>query len=275
MNLFKQYRQSFVIYLTSRQSHAGSITILCKSFYVFLLIKMLYLWPVIAQINDQSKFGVTPSYLNTFLVTGIIFLLAGLILQINYIIGACIFLFSFAFSRVLYPVTNGSDLVLNLYLFLAIFLSIKPTIKNSEFQTFQGIIQNFTFLFCKIQLALIYLLSGSDKLMSVAWRSGDAIFSILNLNYYLNPIITMSISETACFLIAWVVILFEISFAFLIWIKKIRPVLITLGVLFHLAIAVLLSLPDFGIVMILLYSLFIQYPKKIFGKSRPAVAYDN
>jgi hypothetical protein len=139
----------------------------------------------------------------------------------------------------------------------------------------QLIIQNFAFLICRVQLVFIYFLSGYNKLSSHAWRSGDAVFSIINLEYFFNPMISVSLSKTEYLLIAWIIILFELSFAFLIWFKKLRPFLLIAGVLFHLGIVFFLSLPDFGIVMILLYSLLIDYPKRLLGKPTTVVYDDN
>ncbi|HEU5289929.1 MAG TPA: HTTM domain-containing protein [Cyclobacteriaceae bacterium] len=208
----------------------------------------------------QNLFGLTPLMSYVFIGLIAFIILTGVFLKVNYFTAFLIFASSFVVSKATNVIANGSDLVLNLFLFLSFFLTARPGIKR--FQQEQLVIQNFAFLVCVIQVVVIYLISGLDKLTSQAWRSGDAIFSIVNLEFFFNPLISVSLSETTCLLIAWIVILFELSFAILIWFKKTQDFLLAFGVLFHIGIAILLSLPDFGILMILLYSLFIQYPKK-------------
>jgi hypothetical protein len=112
----------------------------------------------------------------------------------------------------------------------------------------------------KIQVAIIYLLSGVDKLYSDAWRSGTAIEYMVSLDYLFNPRLEGIFPSIPWlnFLIAWMVILFEVGFAVLIWTKKFRLGLLTAGVLFHLAIIIVLSLVDFGLIMIISYLIFIS-----------------
>jgi hypothetical protein len=65
------------------------------------------------------------------------------------------------------------------------------------------------------------------------------------------------------FVIAWFTILFELNFAILIWIKEFRGFVLLIGVVFHLAIAIFLSLPDFGLIMLIAYLPFLT--TKIMG----------
>ncbi|MBK7652754.1 MAG: HTTM domain-containing protein [Flammeovirgaceae bacterium] len=121
----------------------------------------------------------------------------------------------------------------------------------------QEIISSVALLFARISLCLIYFLSGYDKLMSSAWRSGTAIHSIINLDYFYNPTFIFSASNTLFMLMGWSVIIFEISFSLLIWFKKLRVLFLLTGILFHLGIIVLLGFPDFGLVMIICYAVFL------------------
>lgn len=235
------------------------INIFCKSLYVFLLFKIFFIKSIL--IAELQTLFLNDIGAYAFVGTVVSVLLVSLFFRINYISSILIFASSFSISRSLYIFINGSDLVLNLFLFLSIFLSVAPRFKKPLLTESQLEIKNFFFLFCRIQLALIYLLSGFDKVTSNAWRSGDAIFSIINLDFFFNPFISIFLTKAGCLVIAWSTILFELSFAFLIWIKKFRPALLSLGAIFHVGIAFFLSLPDFGIVMILLYSLFIPYEK--------------
>jgi hypothetical protein len=257
------YRNQFHDYLTTDHGNRLVISIFSKSLYVFLLLKVFLFWGTLHKIEshwDSFLFG--HQALDIFLTVMSVALLSGLILPINYISSILIFLFSFLLSRSAFPVINGSDLVLNLFLFLSIFLCVRPAPPQ-----FQLVISNAAFLLCRMQLGLIYFLSGFDKLMSDAWRSGGAVFSISNLEFFLNPNLHASPGRVLCFLIAWLIILFELSFGLLIWLKKFRWVMLGIGIFFHLIIIFVLSLPDFGVVMLLTYILFIPFS----GKKEPTI----
>lgn len=197
--------------------------------------------------------------LTMFLIVFLIMLVLALMLKVNYFIAALIFWLSLNLSRLAYPFVNGSDYVLNLFLFLSVFLSVTPVFKSEVLRKNQIVIANFALLICRIQLCLIYLLSGFDKVTSSAWRSGDAIHSIVNLEFFMNPHITIPASKSFYLMIAWVVILFELAFPVLIWFKRLRIYVLSAGILFHLIIIFVLSLPDFGLIMLLLYTLFIPW----------------
>jgi uncharacterized membrane protein YphA (DoxX/SURF4 family) len=273
VTVFARYRLLFTNFLHERNREQLAITIFCKSLYAFLVLKIFFLWPVLPDSQRYLPYEfrsflhhiiyapikLAQYDLNIFLISIIGLLLLSLVLKVNYITAALIFWLSLNLSRLAYPFVNGSDYVLNLFLFFSIFLSVTPTFKSETLRTAQYGISNFAFLFCKIQLALIYILSGFDKLTSPAWRSGDAIYSILHLEFFMNPHLTIPESKTLYVVIAWIVILFELSFPVLIWFERLRIYALVAGIIFHIAIIFILSLPDFGLVMILLYSLFIPF----------------
>jgi len=248
-----------------------TVALFCKSLYVFLIIKIVFLWPVVHDVVAYSPFEFTAGWryvlyvpvklaqwnLNLFLFILLVLLLIALV-RTNYFTSALIYWFSFSLSRLIGPVANGSDYVLNLFLMLSIGLPVWPAFKSPSLRSFQIMLSNFVFLFCRIQLALIYLLSGFNKITSEAWRSGDAIYSIMNLEYFINPALPFHFSEWGCLIVAWGVILFELGFPFLIWFRRFRIPILVMGVCFHIGIVFFLSLPDFGVIMILTYGLFLK-----------------
>lgn len=273
MTLISRYRTRLISFLQEENQFRFSITIFCKSLYAFLFLKILFLWPILPGVLKHLPYEfASPLHyfiyapiklaqfnLNVFLVSMLLLLLLALLVSVNYFTSALIFWLSFSLSRIAFPVANGSDYVLNLFLFFSIFLSVVPACKSVFLRNAQHIISNFAFLFCRVQLSLIYVLSGFDKLTSNAWRTGDAVFSIVNLEYFINPHLHGAFNESLYGVLAWTVILFELGFPFLIWFKQFRVYALVVGVIFHLGIIFILSLPDFGIVMILTYSLFIPY----------------
>ncbi|MEQ9413003.1 MAG: hypothetical protein RIF39_04200 [Cyclobacteriaceae bacterium] len=245
--------------------------ILSKSFYLFLILKIAFLWPVINNIiaNNSLQLGPGIRYvifaplalvkinLLLFIIPFIGILILGITIKPNYFFAVAIFWFSISLSKLITEIANGSDLILNIFLFISIFLSITPKITLRNGSQLQQLIFNSALLLGQVQMALIYLLSGYDKLLSAAWRNGEAMHSIFNLTFFQNPFIKLNFSETECVILCWMVIIFEISFAVLIWIKKFRITLLVMGVFFHLGIIVFLGLADFGMVMIICYTVFL------------------
>lgn len=56
----------------------------------------------------------------------------------------------------------------------------------------------------------------------------------------------------------WLTIGFELGFVVLVWFKRTRILVLCIGVIFHLVIIVMLTLPDFGVIMILSYLVFMK-----------------
>jgi hypothetical protein len=157
------------------------------------------------------------------------------------------------FFRLELRISTGADLVLNLFLFLSIFLPVYPLVKSVVWREYQLIISNTAFLMIKIQLVMIYLLSGVDKLFSSSWRDGSAMYSILNLEFYTRYFLMGNLNEVLSLILAWLTILFELSFPVFIWFEKFRKTFLIFGLLFHAVIIFLLTIPDFGIVMLIGY----------------------
>jgi len=244
------------------------ILVFRKCLYGFLLLKIIFSASVVIEIEQYQPLllaskiawmGYAPLLLSKinvsfFLVLFILLVMIGLFFKSNYITAFFIFWFSVSLSKLMFPIINGSDLVLNLFLLIGIFMSHHRFLVGSEII---GALSIFSVLIAQIQLSLIYFLSGYDKLHSEVWRSGAAVFSILNLDFFQNPSFTVNLSSTACWLVGWIVILFELGFAVLIWIKSYRLPILIAGALFHICIIYFLGLLDFGILMILCYAVFL------------------
>jgi uncharacterized membrane protein YphA (DoxX/SURF4 family) len=239
-----------------------------RTLFGFLILKLLLIWSTLDDLITYIPFNFNsilrkvtyaPILLanfnsTAFLISFIALLLAGIFLSHRNTISCLIFWFSVSLSKLAFPISNGSDTVLNLFLFLSIFIELPQA---SNFSNLNKLISKSTLIVARIHLALIYFLSGYDKLLSEAWRSGAAFFSITHLTYFQNPNFILELSKLQCLLLAWVVIFFEIGFSILIWFRKLRPTLLILGCIFHASIIIFLGLLDFGLIMIICYCLFL------------------
>lgn len=262
-SLANEYSASF------KNEHAHLIFI--RGLYLYFIIKILLSWDT-SRLLEQiihlpslespllqliflpgTLFNYSPFF---FLAMGIL-LAASNFWRPNYILSILIFWYSLNYYRLHYALANGSDVVMVTLLFLSIGLSIYPI--WNRWTGMQMLVSNGAGFIIKIQIALIYLLSGVDKLYSPAWRSGEAIHYMLSLDYMVNPHLTDIIPDAAAlnFFIAWAVILFELCFPILIWKSNYRNWLLVIGALFHLAIIIVLSLIDFGLIMIISYLIFL------------------
>jgi hypothetical protein len=241
-----------------------------KGLYVFLILKILLLSGVFQDAIQYTPFHLTrfsrvayaPVLLaqyNVYLfrVPFLLLLVAGIIFRHSYYTSFLILWFSVCLSKLTLQITNGSDLVLNLFLMLVIFMEIPKNYNASENISRLGTIAGAARLVAQIQLALIYFYSGYNKLLSEAWRSGAAIYSITKLTFFQNPYWAIELKQTSCMVLGWSIIIFEIAFALLIWFKGFRLPLLVAGCLFHLSIIAFIGIPDFGIIMILTYCVFL------------------
>ena len=257
------------------QNNEWHLALFHKSLYVFLLLKAFYLWPLFGDLLAYKPFAyhswasyvlfaplvLTKVHVSLFLALFVVLLATGMALRPNYVTAFLICWFSISLSRLSLPVINGSDLVLNLLLIIAMALPARPRFPSPVGGPIQTAISNMALLFGQVQLTLIYLLSGYDKLMAASWRSGAAIDSINHLVFFHNPLVTVSLNGTACFLLGWSVILFELAFPFLVWFQRFRRKLLVVGLAFHAVIAVVLGLADFALVMVIGYGLYLPFKK--------------
>ena len=87
------------------------------------------------------------------------------------------------------------------------------------------------------------------------------MFQIINLEYFILPGLRELLFQAPNFIflvLAWSAILTEILFPFLVWSAKTKKWILLAGICMHAFIAIGMSLPDFGLVMLIPYLLFIS-----------------
>lgn len=265
-----------IAYLSQPHDNGRYISFFCKGFYTFLLLKIFFLWPLTKEVLSYKEFTFNSFFsyflfsplvltwfnINLFYLIFVVLLCWGLVTKVNFWTSSAICWFSISLSRLFLQIINGSDLVLNLFLLIAIFFTNNPVLRKESRRQIQTLVSNLSLIVAQIQIALIYLLSGYDKITSSSWRSGGAMDSINHLKFYHNPFISLELSETLSLLLSWSVILFELTFPILVWLKKFRTLVLAIGVLFHFGIAAFLGLVDFGLTMIICYAIFLPFKKQ-------------
>jgi len=264
----------FEDYFLSGFRNQKAVGVFCKSVVVYVTVKMVLLWSLsstMAEIqNIPAPINLAPRLLLSPAVWGmahhtlfysicLVVLLVTLILPWNYLSSGLFFWICLNLTRVNTAVTNGSDLVAIMFAFWCIGMSVYPTLRNVRLQLIQCALFNVSVLFCQVQVVAVYLDSGWDKLLSETWRTGDAFAYIAHFDSLFNPLFTSLVEgKVMQWTLSWMTIVFELSFVVLVWLPKTRIPMLILGVLFHLAITIMLTLPDFGIIMILSYLIFLK-----------------
>lgn len=247
----------------------------CRGLYLFLFLKILASWPLISTVLSYASVNVSGwgnllfAPLHVLKLSAPIFMIASLLItgmavfmRLNYILASIIFWISISLSKLLIPVLNGSDLVLNLFLLMAILIPAFPKLNGRQAPDYQKFISAFCVLLVKLEIALIYFLSGYDKLITPSWRTGASVFSVSNLDFFSNPVFSVTLSNGSAVFIAWLIIVFELAFPVLVWLPTLRKKILLIGILFHLVIIVFLGLLDFGLLMIISYAIFMPVGEK-------------
>jgi hypothetical protein len=161
--------------------------------------------------------------------------------------------------KIAIPIDNGSDLlVLMLSLGLTLVAFFRP--KQASASASYSILASLAVRLCQLHIVFLYFVSGWDKLMSNMWRSGDAVVAISRLDTVIHPSLYEILDYGPAWiltLVAWMGILFELVFGILVWKRATRPWILAAGVVFHLTIAWVLSLPDLSLLLVLSYTIFL------------------
>lgn len=241
--------------------------------YLLLLLKLLLVWPELSTFYNFVLSYNADSYLPYRLMFLPVFhevyhyywLVAcatvafAIFYKANRWLAALVFIIGLNFIILTTKCNNSGDRLLTVFIFSIIFLK-EGRARNSIAQ----FINSSTLLILQFHFCLLYLVNAFGKMIRPFWRDGSCFENIWNMPYYANVSLIPEwfYNPQLYFLTAWGTMLFEIIFPLLIWFKPFKKPLIIMGLLFHVGIAVLLSLPDFGLTMMIGYLLFYDFSIK-------------
>jgi hypothetical protein len=157
------------------------------------------------------------------------------------------------------PLQNGGFSLLTMVLFMLLFIDeeAKKT-TNAYWNAIKITIANLTFLAIKLQVVFLYLVASYYKMQGQTWIDGTAFYYVLYNDMYTHHFFTEHFIDNTLVInaVSWFTLLFQLFFPILVWIKKIKNVMLMAGVFLHLMIAWVMGIVDFGIIMILMYTLF-------------------
>ena len=111
----------------------------------------------------------------------------------------------------------------------------------------------------QFELALMYFATFCVKLKGAPWLQGTAMYYILHLDEFKRfPIPAWFLHPLMLKLESWSALVLEFSLGVLIWVKELRYIVLTLGLLFHLSLEYSLNIPLFQWDILSAYILFID-----------------
>lgn len=111
----------------------------------------------------------------------------------------------------------------------------------------------------QIQISVVYLWTVWHKLQGETWLNGTAVYYATRLDSMANFTVPV-LMDSLIFLklMTWGTLLVELSLGTLIWFKKFRRPVIVTGILFHLGIQYIMSIPFFELYMMALLINFVS-----------------
>ena len=121
-----------------------------------------------------------------------------------------------------------------------------------------NVVRNLSFFSIRVQLCVVYATAALSKLTGRLWPGGEALYYVFHTDEYTWPWIRdlMGNSGALMALSTYAVLLFQLSFPFLIWRNPTRRILMFVGTFLHLQIAIFLGIVSFGFAMIVGYLAF-------------------
>jgi hypothetical protein len=103
----------------------------------------------------------------------------------------------------------------------------------------------------QVHMSVIYLFAGISKLQGPSWWTGEAMWrAFANLEYQSLDMTWLAWHPWLVNAMTHVTILWELTFCFLIWRPRWRPLMLAGAVLLHLGIGACLAMWTFGLIML-------------------------
>jgi hypothetical protein len=175
------------------------------------------------------------------------------------------FLFIEVFQQMNPYILNGGDNILKFFALYMIFcdsfeyFSIsKIKIRSDRMQKLSNLLTNLGVVSIILHLCLIYFITGLHKIHSEVWFNGVATYYILSLRRFQGTQWNSLLSRNGWIvtLSTYATMIWEIAFAFIIWQKNLRAIILSIGVVLHISIYAFMMIYDFQVIFIATYGFF-------------------
>lgn len=172
--------------------------------------------------------------------------------------------------------------------FLAMYLAVGPCadafsvdnwLKKRKARPTPGkrVSANIAIRLIQIHLCIVYLFAGLGKLLGASWWDGTALWGVFaNYEYQTIDMTWLAGSIVLVNIMTHVTLFWEVSYAFLIWNRITRPVILVLAIPLHMGIALGMGMVTFGLIMLIANLSFVSpefvrhFSDKFTNRSKPA-----
>ncbi len=110
---------------------------------------------------------------------------------------------------------------------------------------------NLAIRLIQVHMCVIYFFAGLSKLQGETWWRGDAFWgAVANLEYQSWDLTWLATWPILTSVLTHVTVFWELSFCALVWVPKLRPLILVLAVPLHMGIALGMGMITFGLVML-------------------------
>lgn len=198
-----------------------------------------------------------------------------------------LFLLVLSFHERNQQVLNGGDVVLRTQLFLFMFapagaaLSVDSLIRRVRHPgepALPTLVAPWAQRLMQFQVAIIYFVSAYAKWSGDLYRNGSAMYYVFGLiDFNIRGVERLMNYPVIYSTLTFAMLFVEIAIPFLMWFRAARPYAFFMGLLLHLWIMIVMTIPVFGILMVTTYiSWFsedefehvLEKTRNVFGKTR-------
>lgn len=276
-------------YLQEKNHKSVYLSLMRIFFGIFLLKEIAFKLPQAAllysnnsifQFNTHSSFnviGIDASLLKSnyqvILFLYIIFIILFIIGIGKKITAFAVFVLLLLLQKLNNSTVNGGDKMARLIMFYFLFanayeyLSYRKTNSAAKPNSpYNNLLSNLAAYSIMIQLCIAYFMSFFNKICNPYWFNGTANYYVFLTEAFQGTRFNSQLAQSNLFVYVttFLTLIFEGSFAFLIWFKKMRIPLLIGGFLLHFGIYFFMMIYNLQTIFLLPYGLFFTNDEMLF-----------
>ena len=278
----KKHTKKLFYKVIEKQHYLFGLSIVRITIGLHLLWQLILAYPIKENLwqsfflNPNIEFLHNPVYFNIFYYFGIVIMIFYTLGLGSYFFNFIVYLFVLTLYKASPFLGDGGSNILMIVLAYMIFTNNSAHLslfkKGPSNNNFAKITHNLFFSLVLIQTCILYFFAGFFKLQGDMWLHGTALYYVLNiesfrmnLTSYLSDIIISS--PLLLTFGAYSAIFLQLLFPILVFNKYTRYIVLVGSIGFHLSIALLMGLVQFGMIMIALDLAFLKDREYLFTYS--------
>jgi hypothetical protein len=286
--------------LTDDITHPHAIRLFRKIVYCWFLLNTLILLPAADRFWSQNALvpkideSIVKSFplfhlLNTasfapyyqlFLGLQIVLLIVGIMCIYPRIVSLLIYLITINLDNKAYVILDGGNNLMQIILLYLVLMD--PSIPRNKYKSttlnqVNNSVSNLSFYMVRLQVVMVYLVSGLAKVSGDLWQNGTALYYTLSIDEYSHPIAKKIISNYPFFTVvgSYATLLYQVAFPWLVWNRKLRPYLLGFGTFIHIQISFVMGLFMFGLAIATSYFSFAEdrFAERVLNINRKVAAF--